>query len=62
MVVSEPACVTLPVPLITTPTVRSLPPLRSNFSAALLVTAPAPSVPAVPPSVSVPPLMVVVPA
>ncbi len=56
-----PACFRFPVPLIALLTVSAL--LRSNTSAALLVTAPVPSVPAVPPAptCSVPALIVVVP-
>lgn len=58
-----PACVNVPVPEITPLTVRSLEASRLRTSAALLVTAPEPSVPVAPPLpiCKVPAVTVVVP-
>ena len=62
VVVPEPACVSVPDPEMAFATVSAL--LRSKTNAALLTTAPLPSVPVVPPlpSWSVPAETVVVPA
>ena len=61
VVVPAPICVTVPVPLMTLPTVSAL--LRLKVSAALSTTAPVPNWPVVPPfpTCNVPALIVVVP-